>query len=370
MAKIKLKSNFNNFSNVENKPGIYKITNLKNGKVYIGESKLMRTRWVQHRYSLSKGKMKNQHMQRSFNKIGCEFFRFDVVCYCEESRLIELQKYYIEVFNSLNPSSGYNRIKEGETKVVFSDEMLNNMSIAQKERYKCVDTYNASLKYIEKARAKSNDVRGIPITRKDANGVIVWFKSSADAIRQTQGLPNSAWSNIKANLKGQTKSAYGYEWQYVDEERRKHADERRIKIFSERDGDYCSPKAVKATNIKTGAVLYFDSSYEAAKDYRFHSPAVSKCCRGLTDSHKGYTWEYLDKTLQQKACETNKERLRNFNRQGKPTIVIATNIKTGEETTYESIIKAERDGGFLTGNICSCLKGRSKTHKGYQWRYA
>lgn len=36
---------------------------------------------------------------------------------------------------------------------------------------------------------------------------------------------------------------------------------------------------------------------------------------------------------------------------------------------WESAIQAEREGGFSSGNICSVLKGKRKTHKGFIFKY-
>lgn len=53
-----------------------------------------------------------------------------------------------------------------------------------------------------------------------------------------------------------------------------------------------------------------------------------------------------------------------------PRRVIATNMDTGEETTFESIYKAARFLNISQGNICMACKGQRPYAGGYLWRYA
>lgn len=50
-------------------------------------------------------------------------------------------------------------------------------------------------------------------------------------------------------------------------------------------------KPVKATNIKTGAVIKYKSVNSVALA-GFHPSCVSNCCQGKQMIHKGYTWSY------------------------------------------------------------------------------
>lgn len=47
--------------------GIYKITNLTNGKVYVGQSKNIYLRRKQHFTALRRGSHENREMQRDWN---------------------------------------------------------------------------------------------------------------------------------------------------------------------------------------------------------------------------------------------------------------------------------------------------------------
>ena len=61
------------------KSGIYIITNIVNGKSYIGSSLDYLQRIRQHKYSLRKGTHYNNHLQSSFNKYTERNFTFNLL---------------------------------------------------------------------------------------------------------------------------------------------------------------------------------------------------------------------------------------------------------------------------------------------------
>lgn len=67
--------------------GIYKIENRINGKIYIGKSKNIKKRFIQHKYYLTKGlnpKTYNRYLKNSVEKHGIENFCFSVLETFEE----------------------------------------------------------------------------------------------------------------------------------------------------------------------------------------------------------------------------------------------------------------------------------------------
>lgn len=67
------------FQGHSKKGGVYKITNLKNGKIYIGSAKEFKRRASQHASSLRNNKHQNKHLQASFWKHGEDNFLFEVL---------------------------------------------------------------------------------------------------------------------------------------------------------------------------------------------------------------------------------------------------------------------------------------------------
>lgn len=87
--------------------GIYKITNLLNGKVYIGQSENVWTRRKQHFVALRHKCHPNTSMQKDWNRNN-RGFRFDVIEYCGLKDLNRREKYWIDHYDSTNPKKGYN----------------------------------------------------------------------------------------------------------------------------------------------------------------------------------------------------------------------------------------------------------------------
>ena len=75
------------------KSGIYKITNILNGKSYIGLSSNIKQRWVQHKRNLNNNVHHNLHLQSAWNKYGKKYFTFSVLEYCDLDILPEREIY-------------------------------------------------------------------------------------------------------------------------------------------------------------------------------------------------------------------------------------------------------------------------------------
>lgn len=88
--------------------GIYKITNLINGKCYIGQSKDLVKRMNSHKTTAFDplSHSYNNHLYRAIRKYGLENFSFDIIEYCKIEELNEKEKMWIEHYNSF--FNGYN----------------------------------------------------------------------------------------------------------------------------------------------------------------------------------------------------------------------------------------------------------------------
>lgn len=90
----------------ENYSGIYKITNLTNGKIYIGQSRRVYIRKQEHFNALRTGKHPNKQMQKDFN--AHHRFMWSLIELCPEDKLNEREIYWIKRYNSMTPN-GYNQ---------------------------------------------------------------------------------------------------------------------------------------------------------------------------------------------------------------------------------------------------------------------
>jgi group I intron endonuclease len=82
--------------------GIYKITNLTNGKSYIGQSVHIERRWMEHCLPSAKSLI-----AKAIQKYGKEQFSFQVIEECLQEQLDEKEEYYISHYNTVVPN-GYN----------------------------------------------------------------------------------------------------------------------------------------------------------------------------------------------------------------------------------------------------------------------
>lgn len=88
--------------------GIYQITNLVNGKFYIGSAKYVKSRLSCHLNDLRDGKHDNEYLQYSFIKYGEKAFEFKLIEKCEFDKLIEREQYWLDKTKCYERHIGYN----------------------------------------------------------------------------------------------------------------------------------------------------------------------------------------------------------------------------------------------------------------------
>ena len=109
--------------------GIYKITNTKNNKTYIGSSTNVTNREYKHFWMLKKGIHDSEYLQKSFNKYGRDIFIFEIVEHCSYNTLIEKENYYISSYESNNLTKGYNLATVNEfRRNTYNDEVKIKLS--------------------------------------------------------------------------------------------------------------------------------------------------------------------------------------------------------------------------------------------------
>ena len=111
------------------KCGIYKITNLVNNKVYIGQSVDIKERWSEHRRALNLNKHSSQHFQRSWNKYGFANFVFEIIEECEKEKLTEREQFWIDYYGGINSEQLYN-YRDAGSSGTFSEEVKQKLSLS------------------------------------------------------------------------------------------------------------------------------------------------------------------------------------------------------------------------------------------------
>ena len=119
---------------------IYKLTNLINGKVYIGQTKnSLRKRIISHLTQARKNtKSKKHHLQFAIQKYGYNNFDVSIIEVCDYSQLKSREIFWISYYNSTDPNKGYNCTKGGDGCSIarqIKQSTRNKISEANKKKW-------------------------------------------------------------------------------------------------------------------------------------------------------------------------------------------------------------------------------------------
>ena len=135
--------------------GIYKITNLKNGLVYIGQTRDFNARYLSH-WRLDKET--NSPLHIDMKELGKEYFKFDILEKCNLDQLDTREKYWIAYYDSYN--LGYNQDTGGSG--YKGDNDFESAQIISVYSYNLDGTFDQEYKSISAAMRslglKSNNI--------------------------------------------------------------------------------------------------------------------------------------------------------------------------------------------------------------------
>lgn len=254
--------------------GIYKITNLINGKVYIGQSINIQKRLNEHKYkAFNEGDNSyNCAIHNAFRKYGIENFEFEILEETKQECLDEREIFYIEKYNSLSPN-GYN-IRFG------GQRSINKRSKKKKKKYfckecgkevsksksgLCISCFNKSRSTKNKPDKEElrNLIMSLPFTKiakiygVSDNAIRKWCKSYNLPYKKKDLFPKEKQETIK---------------EIVD-----------------------SRRAVEKIDINTGEVIdVYSSCSEAARSVGAKSNShIVEACNGKLKRAHGYMWRYI-----------------------------------------------------------------------------
>lgn len=199
--------------------GIYKITN-PNGKVYIGQSTNIKKRWKSYENLHCKGQTK---LYNSLKKHGWENHKCEIIEECDISLLEERETYWKLFYKVLEIPSlccridgkfGYDSI---ETKLKKSKALLgNNYALGHTKSLEAIESIKFKMKNhtfyndIDRVTKLSNS-HSIPVLQYDKQGKFIKeWESAKEAAKTLKNKING--SDIRACIRGEQKTAYGYKW--------------------------------------------------------------------------------------------------------------------------------------------------------------
>lgn len=210
---------------------IYKITNLLNGKVYVGKHTCDT---IENSYMGS-----GVAIKRAIKKYGLENFKKEIVCIClNENEQNEKEIFWIEKFGTFD--NGYNLTKGGEGSLgrIKSKEEIEKARIARKHYYMENPDKRKALSDIAKQRIGSkNPFYGKKLSQdhidkmtkariaaiagaKNPSAVTIKCIETGDIFYTAKdaaefcGLKHS--TTVLKAAKGQIKKAGGYTWQIIE----------------------------------------------------------------------------------------------------------------------------------------------------------
>ena len=276
-------------------PYIYKIENQINHKVYIGKTLYtIERRWEQHKQNIKRNDLKHLKLYNAILKYGIENFNVSEVEQVDNPDILsEREQYWIKYYDSFH--NGYNCSLGGEGIQLYDYDLIWQLwqqgktikeisSILQCTDYvvhTCLDLHHISTEE-RKARSISNVLMTYQkLSRKvlqidiNTDKIINTFNSVSEAAKYIK-CDNSYLSKICRN----NKQAFGYKWCYNGE-----AEEKRS--FSKR--------SVEQIDLNTGKVVNtYESLSAAARAINGDSSYLSKVCRGIQKSSKGFGWKFKD----------------------------------------------------------------------------
>lgn len=96
------------YSSILRTSGVYKITCIANGKIYVGSAVDLRKRWIQHKIDLRGQYHANSFLQRAFNKYGETDFIFEILELVIPLSLLDREQYWLDELNSYDRAVGFN----------------------------------------------------------------------------------------------------------------------------------------------------------------------------------------------------------------------------------------------------------------------
>ena len=109
--------------------GIYKITHIDTGRIYIGQSINLKNRENSHKYGTVK---KTCRLGNAIKKHGWDAFKFEVLVYAENKDYLNyLETEIIKQYNCLSPN-GFN-LRTGGNSSLHSEETKAKLSLLKKK---------------------------------------------------------------------------------------------------------------------------------------------------------------------------------------------------------------------------------------------
>lgn len=206
---------------------VYLITNLENGKLYVGQTvNSIEHRWSDHVSEAYSGNKSNSLLHRAIIKYGASSFGICALEECQDVELNEREKHYIKEYDTYyTHDKGYNLTWGGEGNTKYSDDeilYLWNQGYRNCEIARLLGATNNTISLRIKAligenaaRTRCADNRKMPVVQYDLYGNYIQDWDSAEEAERALGLCGGSISRCCS--KQRTNSGI-YLWKRVDDD--------------------------------------------------------------------------------------------------------------------------------------------------------
>ena len=199
-------------------PGIYTITNIKTGKMYVGSStKSVYERMRGHLRDLRENKHPNSLLQNAWNIYKEESFKFELLIDCLPEHCLGVEQYWINMLNSCNRNFGYNLApvtinSYGQKR---TKRQCLNISNSVKGKREGIKNHRYGTTWSDETRDRV--IKGLTtkkgVCKCDLDGNVIEVYISINSAGKAL---NKSTSPIIKCCKNRKKynTAYGYKWKY------------------------------------------------------------------------------------------------------------------------------------------------------------
>ena len=130
--------------------GVYKITNLKTGDCYVGQSKHVERRWREH-FCKGYGAVHNPRFQADIDKYGADGFSFELIEECGVYYLSEREAFWI---GFLKPQ--YNTVTIGHPVSKVTRQKISRSLTGRKQTPEVIEKRKVALQKYRKQHPQTN----------------------------------------------------------------------------------------------------------------------------------------------------------------------------------------------------------------------
>lgn len=348
---------------------IYLATNNINGKQYVGQTKYdIKTRWIQHKCE-AKRLIPNVYFVRALHKYGIENFSVQELEQCDDNKLSEREKYYIDLYDTYK--NGYNSTLGGEGSHKFeTQDILNlwNEGLAVSEIAKKLNCTTQTV-------STNLHINGITISETRSRGqsklsnskkITLQYDSTGNLVNIYDSVINAAIAMelgenaIRAACNGRAITVKGYYWRHPENNA----------ILEHIDVSNCIEKTkrpISQYNLSGEFIKNFNSIADAAIELNVHRSSIENALVDKSYNCSGFLWKYQDdeEDIMEKVKRNNSKK--DYLKKAIDQYDLNNNYITTFPSAHDAAIALGHETG--ASSITKVCKGKNKSAYKFIWKY-